>query len=144
MRKKIIYYFLGLFIASVLGLFFYLFYWDMPDLSPQLISRKIVCQKTEESYFLKRVSKGLNNSSIILSVNNTNSYNEKIDFLFNADKIFYKFIEDTLLIKSGSFSKNPIRFTQKVSIKIEQITENLDYINFEKNYLTNGYSKFPN
>lgn len=144
MRKKVIYYSLALFIASVLGLFFCLFYLDMPDLSPQLISRKIVCQKTNDFYFLKRISKGLNNSLIILSVNNSNAYNEKIDFLFNADKIFYKFTEDTLLIVSGSFSKKPIRFPRNISIKIEKISENSDYINFEKNYLKNGYFKFPN
>lgn len=144
MTKSTIYYFLGLVSISIVGLFLYLFYWDMPDLTPKILNQKIVCQKTNEIFFLKQISQGLNNSSIILSADSITSYNEKSDFLFNADKIYYKLVNDTLQIISGSFARIPLRSNLKIPVKIEQIIENLDYINFEKNYLYKGYSKFPN
>lgn len=141
MKKFII---ISLVLASIVVLIYFLFARSVPNLKEKWEIREVRNSAFHESVFLKRSTRGLNYSCIVLSSDDSSRYDKTKEFRYNADKVFFKFDADTLVIVSGSISTNPSDgFPAKFKVKCIQIKDNIGYISFINEYKKNGFEMFP-
>lgn len=140
--KKLIIIFLSL--AFIVVIIYILFTRSVPKLEEKWEIKEVRNSTINESVFFKRSTRGLNYSCIVLSSDDSSRYDKTQEFRFNADKVFYKFDADTLIIVSGSISTNPTDvFSAKFKVKCIQIKDNIEYISFFDEYKKNGFEMFP-
>jgi hypothetical protein len=115
---------------------------EMPDLSQKMRITSIKHPTINKTVYLKNLSRGLNFSINLISINNKNEIS-KADFYFDADKIFFKFVHDTLQVVTTSSYKQPTTLVFPFPIQCKQLLEAADFIKFKREYRYYGYSVFP-
>ena len=124
-------------------MFYYVFFYNMPDLSPKVTSYKVINPKTGREIYFKHETRGLSFNIVFLSNNKSLTYNENEDYIFEYSELFYKLDNDTIKIMSGSDYKKPKLFKTDFVIKIDTIFTNPDYIKLKIRYKSKGYTKIP-
>jgi hypothetical protein len=127
----------------IIAIFYYVFFYNMPDLSPQITSYIVINPKTGKEVYFKHETRGLSFNVMLLSNDKSSSYNENNDYIFEYNELFYKLDNDTLKIMIGSDYKKPKLFKTDFIIKIDTIFTNPDYINLKIRYKSKGYIKIP-
>jgi hypothetical protein len=115
---------------------------DLPDLSTKMKLISLRNPRTNNTFYLKNITRGLNFSINLISLNNRKEINNN-DFYFDSETIFYKFCNDTLLITSPSSYKFPNANIFPFPIQCKQILDAHDYIKFKKEFKYFGFSVFP-
>ena len=115
---------------------------DLPDLSPKVKVCMIKNPKMNKYFYLKNITRGMNYSVNILSKDSTKEIGNS-DFVFDSDIIYYKFNNDSLIVITTSPYKSPITEAFPINIQCKVIIDNLEYMRFEREYRTKGFSVFP-
>jgi hypothetical protein len=140
--KKRIALFTGLIAVVLIVIFVIKILNDFPDLSQKMKLISLRNPRTNNTFYLKNITRGLNFSVNLISLNNRNEINNR-DFCFDSETIFYKFCNDTLLITSPSSYKLPNPNLFQFPIQCKQILDAHDYIKFKNEFKYFGFSIFP-
>jgi hypothetical protein len=126
-----------------IAIFYYIFFFNMPNLSPQITSYTVINPKTGKEIYFKHETRGLSFNVMLLSNDKNSSYNENMDYIFEYNELFYKLDNDTLKIITGAEYKKPKFFKTDFIIITDTIFTNPDYNNFKIRYKSKGYTKIP-